>query len=44
MRECELIVYKNFEDGRILHDMAFLMDHFQDEYYNRQDLKALAYD
>lgn len=44
MRECELIVYKNFEDGRILHDMAFLMDHYQDEYYNRQDLKALAYD
>lgn len=44
MREQELIVYKNFEDGELLYDMAFLMEHFKDEYYNKEDLAALFYD
>lgn len=44
MRENELIVYKDFEDGDLLYDMAFLMDHYDDEYYNTEDLSALAYD
>lgn len=44
MREHELIVYKNFEDGELLYDMAFLMEHYQDEYYNKEDLAALFYD
>ncbi|HKM34600.1 MAG TPA: ATP-binding protein [Lachnospiraceae bacterium] len=43
MREQELIVYKNFEDGKLLYDMAFLMDHYQDTYYNREDMAALFY-
>lgn len=29
MREEELIVYKDFEDGRILHDVVWLMDHYR---------------
>ena len=29
MREEELIIYKNFEDGQILHDMVWLMDHYR---------------
>ncbi len=44
MREQELIVYKNFEDGELLYDMAFLMGHYNDEYYNKEDLAALFYD
>ena len=46
MREQELIVYKDFtqEEGRILYDMAFLMDHYQDDYYNKEDLSGLLYE
>ena len=44
MREHELIVYKDFEDGELLYDMAFLMGHYHDEYYNKEDLAALFYD
>ena len=29
MREEELIIYKNFENGQILHDMVWLMDHYR---------------
>ncbi len=43
MREQELIVYRSFEDGELLYDMAFLMEHYQDEYYNPQDMSALLY-
>lgn len=44
MREQELIVYRNFEDGELLHDMAWLMAHYNDEYYNREDMSTLFYD
>ena len=29
MREEELIIYKNFEDGSILKDMVWLMEHYR---------------
>ena len=44
MREQELIVYREFEDGGLLHDMAFLMSHYNDAYYNKEDLAALFYE
>jgi len=44
MREQELIVYRNFEEGELLYDMAWLMSHYDDEYYNREDMTALFYD
>ena len=44
MRERELIVYKNFKDGQLLYDMAFLMEHHGDAFYNKEDLAALFYD
>ena len=44
MREQELIVYRDFEGGELLYDMVFLMEHYQDEYYNEEDLRALFYD
>ena len=44
MRERELIVYRDFEDGELLFDMAWLMSHYEDEYYNEEDMSALFYD
>lgn len=46
MREQELIVYKDFEEeeGKLLYDMAWLMEHYQDEYYNREDMAGLLYE
>ncbi len=44
LREQELIVYRNFADGELLDDMAWLMTHYEDEYYNEEDVKALFYD
>ena len=44
MREQELIVYREFEDGDLLYDMAWLMEHYVDEYYNEEDKAALMYD
>lgn len=44
MREQELIVYRNFEDGELLYDMAWLMEHFEDDYYNKEDMAGLFYD
>lgn len=46
MREQELIVYKDFseEEGRLLYDMAWLMAHFKDKFYNREDMAGLLYD
>ncbi len=43
MRTNELIVYKDFEDNSLLKDMSFLMDHYNDEFYNREDLRELAH-
>lgn len=44
MRENELIVYKDFEDDSLLHDMAWLMDNYKNEYYNEEDKSFLLYD
>lgn len=44
MREQELIVYREFEDGDLLYDMAWLMEHYNDEYYNVEDMSALFYE
>ncbi len=48
MWEKELIIYKDFEDGNLLHDMAWLMEHYGDgddkEENKKEDKKALLYD
>ena len=45
MREKELIVYRDLskEEGKLLSDMSFLMDHYDDEYYNLEDRSGLVY-
>lgn len=37
MRTNELILYKNMEEGQLLQDMVFLMEEYENEYYNRED-------
>ena len=44
MRENELIVYKNFEDGELLQDMVWLMENYRSDYYNKEDKASLFYD
>ena len=44
MRTNELMLYKHIENGRILEDMTFLMDHYDNEYYNSEDLKGLLFE
>ena len=34
MRMNELILYKDMEDGELLQDMTFLMENYNNEYYN----------
>ncbi len=44
MRENELIVYKGFGDEALLYDMAWLMSHYNDEFFNIEDKRSLLYD
>lgn len=44
MREQELLIYRDFEDGGLLGDMCWLMEHYRDEFYNEEDKRALLYD
>lgn len=41
-----MIVYKDFdeEEGRLLFDMAWLMEHYREDCYNKEDLAGLLYD
>ena len=43
MREQELLLYREFEDGDLLYDMAWLMAHYEDDYYNLEDMRGLLY-
>ncbi len=44
MRTNELMLYKHMEEGKILHDMTFLMENYRNDYYNQEDLKGLLFD
>lgn len=46
MRRQELIVYKDFdeEEGSLLFDMAWLMEHYREDCYDTEDLAGLLYD
>ena len=43
MREQELLLYRNFEEGELLKDMVWLMENYEDEFYNIEDKSALCY-
>lgn len=44
MREQELMIYKEYGEDELLFDMAWLMDNYEDDYYNQEDKSALAYE
>lgn len=44
MRTNELMLYRNMEYGDILNDMTFLIENYQNEYYNVEDLRTLLFD
>ncbi len=44
MKINKLIVYKDFCEEDILHDMNFMLENYDNEYYNQEDLQALLYD
>lgn len=44
MRERELLLYRDFEDGRIFYDMAWLMAHYRDEDAGGRDARALLFE
>lgn len=43
MKTEELILYREFEDGALLSDMVWLMENFDNDYYNPEDRAALLY-
>lgn len=40
----EFIVYRNFDQGQILEDMTWIMEHCGNDYYNVEDVRGLFYD
>lgn len=44
MRTNELVLYKNMEYGEILSNMTFLMENYDSEFYNREDLRGLLFE
>ena len=44
MHTNELMLYKNMEYGEILQDMTFLMKNYDNEYYNKEDLRSLLFE
>lgn len=44
MRTNELMLYKNMEYGELLLDMTFLIENYENEYYNREDLRSLLFE
>lgn len=39
-----LILYKEFEDGNLFYDFAWIIENYQNEYYNKEDVEGLFYD
>ncbi|MGN0484714.1 MAG: ATP-binding protein [Lachnospiraceae bacterium] len=40
----ELVLYKNFEYGDIFYDFTWLMENYDNDYYNKEDKDALFYE
>lgn len=39
-----LILYKDFEDGRLFYDLTWIMENYKNEFYNREDMEALFFE
>ncbi len=40
----ELILYKNFENGKVFYNFTWLMENYENDYYNKEDMAALYYE
>ena len=40
----ELILYKNFENGKLFYNLTWIMENYQNEFYNTEDIRALYYE
>ncbi len=43
MRDKELVIYKEFNDGKLLQDISWLMENYKNENYNNKDKISLLY-
>ena len=39
-----LILYKDFENGNLFYNMTWIMENYENEYYNKEDLRGLLFD
>lgn len=39
-----LILYKDFENGKLFYDFTWLMENYNNEYYNKEDIEALLFE
>lgn len=39
-----LILYRDFEEGKLFYDLTWIMEHYSDAYYNKDDVRALFYE
>lgn len=44
MRTGRLILYRDFEGSRLLRDVVWLMENYEDEFYEQEDVAGLLYD
>ena len=44
MRQNELILYRNLKNDKIFNDITWLMEHYDDEYFNFEDRQELFYE
>ncbi|MGN0350469.1 MAG: ATP-binding protein [Roseburia sp.] len=40
----QLILYKDFEYGTLFYDFSWIMENYNNQYYNKEDVEALLYD
>ncbi len=40
----QLILYKNFEYASLFYDFSWIMENYNNQYYNKEDVEALLYD
>lgn len=40
----ELILYKDFENGKLLQNFTWLMENYENDFYNRDDIRALYFE
>lgn len=39
-----LILYKDFENGKLFHNFTWIMENYKNEFYNKGDIRALYYE